>query len=142
QLFRNVEGYHLQPGIDNMGKKEYSSAKANFEFILNYYPNHPRALSLLSEVCDVRSRCDVDEWFEKAIGRNPNAPQTYLINAVHLQRRNHLSEAIDNYRKAISLNPAEPYAHYNLGLAYFDAKEFALANREAQIAAFLGVRLP
>jgi tetratricopeptide (TPR) repeat protein len=125
-----------------MRKKEYSSAKANLEFILNYYPNHPRALALLSEVCDVRATCDMDAWFDKAIQRNPNAPKTYLIYAVHLQRRHHLPEAIDNYKKAISLDPMEPYAHYDLGLAYFDAKQFVLANREAQIAASLGVALP
>jgi tetratricopeptide (TPR) repeat protein len=100
---------------------------------------------MISELCDLKwksPRCEVDEWFQKAIDRNPNAAQTYLVLGLHLHRLNRLQEAVGSYQKALSLNPSYANAHYNLGLAYFDLKQFELSNQQAQLSYALGVRLP
>ena len=143
---RTVETYHLGPGMNHMkSKDEYSQALADFEFILRVFPNHPQALALTSELCDIKwrnPRCDVTQWFERAIQRNPGASQTYMLYGMHFHRLNKLPQAVENYKQAIALSPASANAHYNLGLAYFDAKEFDLANREAQVSYALGIPLP
>lgn len=145
QLRSNVESLHLQPGIADMRISKWYGAKANFEFILNYYPNHPVALDLISVLCDVRwvdVRCDSGIWFQKAIERNPTIAQTYVLYGIHLQRRKRLDQAIEVFDKALSMNPKLMNAHYNLGLAYIDKRQYELANRHAQISYSLGASLP
>jgi tetratricopeptide (TPR) repeat protein len=145
QTLRNAEQFHIQPGIDRIKERNYPSALQDFEFILDIFPNHPGALALMSDLCDVQwrsPRCDPDSRFQAAIDRNPAAAQTYVIYGLHLQRRNQLPQAVEVYKKAISLNSNSANAHYNLALAYFDLKQFDLANQEAQISYALGIPLP
>jgi tetratricopeptide (TPR) repeat protein len=145
QTLRNAELYHIGPGIDRMKGKNYPGALQDFQFILDVFPNHPQALALLSDLCDLQWRapqCDIDSRFEAAIARNENAAPTYLIYGMHLQRRNQLPQAVESYKKSISINPNSANAHYNLALAYFDQKQLEQSNREAQIAYALGIPLP
>src|ERR1700694_1382401 len=86
EYFRNVEGYHLEPGRQDMAKGAYEYAVANFAFILGVYPNHPRALDLMSQACQrwkSNPRCDADGWFEKALAINPNVATTYVLLGLH-----------------------------------------------------------
>jgi tetratricopeptide (TPR) repeat protein len=145
QTLRTAEQYHMEPGIVRMNSRDYPGAYGDFAFILGFFPNHPRALAMISELCDLKwksPRCEVDEWFQKAIDRNPKAAQTYLVLGLHLHRLNRLQEAVGSYQKALSLNPSSANAHYNLGLAYYDLKQFELSNQQAQLSYALGVRLP
>jgi Tfp pilus assembly protein PilF len=149
QALRNVEQYHLEQGVSKMKAGQYSGAHADFAFMLGYFPNHPQALALMSELCDLKWKdfrkdfqCDMESRFERAIARNPNASPTFLVYGLHLQRVNRLPQAIESYKKSIALYPESANAHYNLGLAYFDAKQFDLANRHANLSYALGMRLP
>ena len=145
QLRHNVELYHLEPGIKDMGNARWHVAKGHFEFILNYYPNHPVALNMLSVLCDVRwidVRCDSASRFALAIERNPTIAQTYVLYGIHLQRRKRLDDAIRAFDKALSINPKLMNAHYNVALAYVDKRQYDLANRHAQISYRLGASLP
>lgn len=145
ELLRKVENAHIPPATRKLQAGSYWYAIGDVEFILRYFPNHPYALALLSELCDVRwkvPRCDSEEWFRKAIAINPSAPQTFLANGVHLQRRSRLPEAIQSYKRAIALDPRLGNAHYNLALAYFDQRQYDLANRHAQLAYATGMSLP
>lgn len=144
-LLGNVEKFHIGPGLEKMQQGSHYYAYQDFEFVLRYFPNHPRGLALISELCDVRwkdARCDSDAWFRKALEVNPNAPQTYLVNGVHEHRLSRYPEAIESYKRAIVLDPRSGNAHYNLGLVYFEQKQFEPANRHAQIAYALGMPFP
>jgi tetratricopeptide (TPR) repeat protein len=145
QLLRNVEAYHVGPAVDRMKTHNFPSALQDIQFILDFFPNHPTGLAMLSDLCDAQWRspqCDIDARFQAAIDRNNTAPQTFLLYGLHLQRRNQLPQAIESYKKSIALNPRSANAHYNLALAYFDQKQFDQANREAQISYALGIPLP
>ena len=145
EALRTAERYHMEPGIARMNNRDYVAAYGDFVFILQFFPNHPRALAMISELCDLKwksPRCEVDEWFQMAIDRNPKAAQTYLVLGLHLHRLNRLPQAVEAYEKALSLDPSSANAHYNLALAYFDLKKFELSNRQAQLSYALGVRLP
>ena len=48
-LLRTVEAYHLRQGDEKMRAKRYAAAQGDFDFILNYYPNHPQALLLMAD---------------------------------------------------------------------------------------------
>lgn len=143
-LLKNVEDYHLGPGQEKMAKRFYPSAQQEFEFILRYFPNHPKALSLLSDLCwqwPVRT-CNADAWFEKAIKRNPDVSHTYLVYGIHLHRKKQLKEAVQAYRRALELAPDSMNTHYNLGLAYTDLQQYDLANQHAQTSYQLGAFTP
>jgi tetratricopeptide (TPR) repeat protein len=145
QALRTAEQYHMEPGIVRMNSRDYPGAYGDFAFILQFFPNHPRALAMISELCDLKwksPRCEVDEWFQKAIARNPKAAPTYLVLGLHLHRLKRLPEAVESYQKALSLDPLSANAHYNLALAYFDLNQFDQSNRQAQLSYALGVRLP
>ena len=144
QLFRNVEGYHLEPGRQDLANRNYRGALANSEFILDMYPNHPRALDLISQVCTAwkSPRCDADARFERAVARNPNAATTYIVLGFHYHRNGKVEQAIASYKHALELEPGSLNAYYNLGLAYVAQKQYALGNEAAQHAYALGAQLP
>lgn len=143
-LFNNVQGHHLNPGREKLAKGQYYYALQDVEFILRYYPNHPQALNLLSELCLKwkSPACHADQWFQKALERNPDAAPTYVVYGIYLQRKKQLDEAVKAYQRAIELDPGSVNAHYNLALAYIDLKQYDLANQHAQKSYELGVSLP
>lgn len=66
-FLENVEKPHLAPAQAMRGTKEFPSAKGDLEFVLRYYPNHPVALDLISQLCTTYStlpNCDAGLWFE------------------------------------------------------------------------------
>lgn len=144
ELLSTVERYHLQQGVDKMRSRQYSAAWSDFNFILNYFPNHPRALLLMSDLCGKwqARQCNMDEYFDKALRRSPENAGIHLTKGIHLQKRGKLDEAIDSYKKSLEYNPGSANTHYNLGLAYVAKKEFTLANEHAQQAYSLGISLP
>ncbi len=144
ELLATVEKYHEQQGIDKMRTKFYPSAWGDFNFILNYFPNHPRALMLMGGLCEVwhDPKCNMTGYFDKAIRLTPENAGIYLTQGVYLQKRGKLNEAIESYKKSLELNPSSANAHYNIGLAYVAAKQYALANEHAQQAYAGGISLP
>ena len=141
----NLEQHHIAPGLARLKGRNYQGALEDFTFILSSFPNHPQALALVSDVCDVQwkdARCDSESWFQRAVEINPRVAQTHVLYGLHRQRRGRANEAMQAYKRALELNPASSNAHYNLGLAYFDQKQFDLANQHAQASYALGFPLP
>ena len=144
ELLRNVESYHLAQGIQETRDRRQQAAWADFDFILRYFPNHPRALVLMGETCAAwpTLRCDMESYFAKAITMSPESDGIYLTQGVYLQKTGKLKDAIKSYQKALELNPESANTHYNLGLAYLANKQNRLANEEAQKAYSLGMTFP
>lgn len=143
-LLRSVEKYHVVLAENEIRTKYYVGARADLDFTLRYFPNHPRGLLLMVQLCseDKKHGCDLDLIFERAIAVNPYAVGTYVTLGVYLHRAKRYSEAIESYRRALALDPDSINGHYNLGLAYLEAKQYDLANEQAQRAYALGAPLP
>lgn len=144
-LLKNNENHHLKEAITMMasGKPwEIEYVKQNLTYLLPRWPNHPRALQLVSEVA-IRTHdpAYAIEWFNKAIDAFPRVYQTYVLYGVFLYRINEYSKAEENFRKAEELNPDSSEANYNLGLALFAQHKYKQANRYAQRAYSLGYPL-
>lgn len=140
----NLEQHHIAPGLARLKGRNYQGAFDDFTFILSGFPNHPQALALVSDICDVQwkdPRCDSTTWFQRALEINPRIAQTHVLVGLHEQRRGRIDEAVQSYKRALELNPASSNAHYNLGLAYLDRKRFDLANQHAQASYALGFPL-
>ena len=143
-LLRTVERYHVVPAEEKIRTKFYSSARGDLDFVLRYFPNHPKGLLLMAQLCadGVTQHCDLDFLFEKAIDINPNVAGTYVTQGVYLHRVKRYREAIASYQRALAIDPNSINGHYNLALAYLDTKQYGLANEEAQRAYALGAPFP
>ncbi len=139
-----VEQYHLGPGEEHLRKHEYAQAAADFIFILNIFPNHPRALPLMVDLCEQWKslQCRVDDYLDRAIAINPNIAATYVIQGVYLYRKNQYPQSIKSFERALAIEPNSKTTHYDLGLAYLETKQYDLANEHAQRAYALGASLP
>lgn len=143
-LLRTVEINHLGLGREKLRTRYYESAFGEFAFILLHFPNHPQGLMGMVEVCRnwKTPKCSMDVFFERAVAVNPNAGGTYVTQGIYLARQGRYPAAIDSYRRSLELEADSPNAHYNLGLAYFETKQFERANEHAQKAYELGFPLP
>ena len=138
-----VEKYHLGKGMDDMEARQWYLALAEWDFILRYFPNHPRILYLMSltaeKLHDVKK---AEDYFKTAMTLYPDTASTYSVYGIFLFRQGQVDEAIEAYSRSLSLDPSSPETHYNLGLAYAAAGREELANRHAQAAYSLGFPLP
>jgi len=143
-ILSTVERHHLGIGEDELKAKHYIAARSDFQFILNYYPNHPRVLLLMAELCETwkSPKCDLDEVFNRAIARNPNIPATFVIIGIHQERTKRIPAAIESFKRALAIDPNSVNANYNIALAYLDSGQFELANEHAQKAYALGAPPP
>ncbi|MGE5027040.1 MAG: tetratricopeptide repeat protein [Betaproteobacteria bacterium] len=143
RLLGLVEQYHLNQGITGMNKGSLNYARGDFEFILNRFPNHPRVLLLIGDLfIKMKAPTRAEPYFQRAIELYPNTAPTYAAYGIFLQKTGQLGRAIDSYKTSLELDPGSPSVHYNLGLAYFEKKQFDLANMHAQEAYMQGFQLP
>jgi len=142
-LLRNVEKFHLPQGIDKMRNKRFEPAWADFDFVLRYYPNHPRALLLISDLAlRMKRPGDAEKYLNKAITLYPQYASTHVIYGIFLQKAGRLDDAILHYEDALRLEPNASETHYNLGLALFKKGDQDGALKHAKRAYQLGYPLP
>ena len=143
ELLHNVEKYHLNQGIEKLREHRYDAAMADFIFMLRYFPNHPKALLHVSEVCIKTKKIDVGKkLFEKAIAISPGQAPTYVLYGIYLHKIGEYEKAAKNYNKALEIEPDSAETHYNLGLAYLKVNKLKLAEEHAAKAYNLGFPLP
>ena len=136
-----VESYHLAPCQQKLRARDWVRAKAECDFILKIFPNHPTALLLVAEICEQWKSGPcllLDDIFDRAVAINPKAATTFVVQGIHYNRIKRYTTAIDRFKTALALDPNSLNAHYNLALTYVDTKQYDLANLHAQRAYALG----
>jgi tetratricopeptide (TPR) repeat protein len=88
------------------------------------------------------STYSVDCWFDRAMRFRPDDGQVRLIYGITLLKANRVPAAIQRLDEADKLLPNDPNVQYNLGLAYFDEKDYDKAHEYAKKAYALGFPLP
>ncbi len=136
-LVRAVEAYHLNQGMDSQGSGDFDMALQHFEFILRYFPNHPRVLVLTGDLTLQMKRPEVgDEYFRRAIALFPETVGAagYRNYGKFLFRAGRTTDAIGALKRSLVKDDTFSETHYYLGLAYLDKENFPLANHHAQRA--------
>lgn len=142
-LLISVESFHLYKGIKGLYTGHFEYAKDDFEFILAYFPNHPRALFLMIDTMfGMKQPYIAEEHIQRALRLYPQYASTHVVYGMYQQRAGKPAEAIQSYLKAIQLDADYVDAYYNLGLLYLDIKKNDKANWYAQKAYTLGVKVP
>jgi len=157
-----VEHFHFTSNVENLiSGQGGTSIIADLNYTLRAFPNHHRALLALSkyERQQIRKSRDAgmvyqpgntargwpntaECYFDRAIRWRPNDPAVRLIYGIHLHLTGKLQQAIEQYKIAEKMQPNVADLQYNLGLLYFDMKQYALAKQHARKAYQLGYPLP
>lgn len=148
---RGIERNHLNADVENLVKGETTAnAGGDLRFVLNYVPNHPRALAGLMRLA-LRERSDspaetdpltVRCWMHRATVFSPSDGRAFLLYGIYLSRNGLYQEALKQMQEAARLMPDNMDVSYNLGLVYFDLKDYQNSRQNAQRAYALGFPLP
>lgn len=131
-----AESYHMKPGIKRMNERNFTSAFSEFNFVLQYIPNHPGALSLMGDLTILMKRPELgDKYFKKAFELYPKTvrAESYKDYGRFLYLSGNNEGAIQALKKSLQMDPKLSLAHYYLGLTYCATKDFVRANHHAQI---------
>lgn len=154
-----VERAHFTSKVENLiGGKTSMTPLGDINYILRVFPNHHRALNAVSKY-QIRKQQQAQEggkpynpeseggltaecYFDRAMRWRPNDPNVHLIYGIHLHRLKKLDQALVAYKTSERLQPNSSDLQYNMGLLYFDIKQYALAKEHARKAYRLGYPLP
>lgn len=144
KLLHNVEKYHLPKARRQMQSEgTLHFAMADVKFVLAYFPNHPKALQLVSEIARKQGAPkSADQYYVRALQLFGDSSMTELLYGLHLHRTGRVDQAIEAYHKAIELGPKNANAYYNLGLALLKQGKVDEAKEAAEHAYSLGHPLP
>ena len=105
----------IQAALEHHQAGRLPQAEAIFQQILLVEPNHPDALHFLGVIAFQGGKKDVAvKLISKAINANPTSLMHYNLGLM-LKAQGRLDEAVESYRKALSLKPDYAEAHNNIG---------------------------
>lgn len=145
-----VEKFHFTEQVATLRAGE-STTKigADIAYTLRVFPNHPRALMAMALLAQreksdtpVGAALPVSCWFERAITFRPKDATVRLVYGTALSRENNQAAALEQFRRGLELAPDNANLHYNIGLTYFELKDYDDALVHAKRAYELGFPLP
>lgn len=149
---RLVEHGHFRPNnesLQNGNQGPKSEVGPEFEYVLRAFPNHHRALDALIRLAEKKKsdqpdmRFDVNCWFERAVRFRPDDIIVRMFYATYLGKRNRVPAALEQLDAAVRYSKEENFfTQYNLGLIYFDLKQFDKALVQAKKAYGQGMQRP
>lgn len=154
-----VERAHFTSKVENLiGGKTSITPLGDLNYTLRVFPNHHRALNAVSRYeikkqqqsqqggryysPEAEGGLSAECYFERAIRWRPNDPNVYLVYGIHLHRIGSLDKALSAYKVSEKIQPNSADLQYNLGLLYFEMKQYTIAKEHAKKAYLLGYPLP
>jgi tetratricopeptide (TPR) repeat protein len=147
---RGFEFNHLNADVENLRKGQSASIGADLVFILRIVPNHHRAMDVLMRLA-LRDRTPrpqgvpdfpVECWLARAVAFSPTDGRARLIYGVYLARIGKRALALSELLEAEKLTPGDVNVSYNLGLLYFEEKDYSRSLEYAHRAYSMGFPLP
>lgn len=144
-----VESFHFTPEIEALkGGKTSSRIGADISYTLSVFPNHPRALVSMMRLSEREKKLkprgaaySIDCYFDRAIRFTPNDPNVRLIFGNFLLKHGKPEAAIEQFKVAEEHAGGSGNTSYNLGLAYFELKDYGKAREYAKRAREQGFAL-
>jgi tetratricopeptide (TPR) repeat protein len=143
QLLINVERYHLATG--NFWKwynaKKYYLAVEELQFVLRYFPNHPKALQLMGNIAKLTEAPALAiPYYENALRLYPEYAITHAQYGGYLVDVGNVQAAMPHLKKAIDMDPSLAQAYAALAKAYNKSGNPELAREAAAKATELGYK--
>ena len=145
-----VEGAHFTPQVESLkGGKNTITAGGDINYTLMVFPNHHRALMATIKLSEKEKtdkprgmRYTVACWFDRAERFRFDDAMVKTLHGIYLSRTGKSQAAVDKLEEAKALASDNANITYNLGLAYFDLKQYDKALASAHSAYALGFPLP
>ena len=144
-----VESAHFTPEVESLTASNTGYIGADLDYTLRAFPNHHRALQSMLRLSQKEKKAkpagakySIDCYLERALRFKPDDPTVIMLHGILLNSQGKLDDAITRAERAAELSPNDANIHYNLGLFYFDKKNFAKSKEHAKIAYANGFPLP
>lgn len=146
---RIVEQYHFPPSVEQLRKGISGTIGGDLAYTLHASPNHHRALMSMVNL-GVRDRTahapgaahSVECYLIRAETYTPDDGMVKLIYGLYFLKHGQPQQALAKLEEASALDGNDANIHYNLGLAYFDLKQYDKSLAGAHRAYALGFPLP
>jgi hypothetical protein len=141
-----VLGAHFTPEVEALVRGTSGTRPgADIAYTLRAIPNNPRALIAMMRLGEKEktpqpygSTYPVECWFDRAIRFRPDDVIVRMIYSTYLNKLGRVADATKELEIATTYAKDDAFAHYNIGLHYFDLKNYGQALTEAHKAIALG----
>jgi len=145
-----AEKYHFTPEVEQLKKGASTSyIGQDLDFVLLAIPNHSRALAAMvnwkfktKKDPPTGATYSVDCYFDRAIRFSPDDGAVRAVYGVYLMRVGKTADAVAQLEMAAKLGEDTANMHYNIGLAYFELRDYDKALAHAKKAYEQGFTLP
>lgn len=144
-----VESFHFTRPVESLTAAATGTLGSDLDYTLNKFPNHLRALSAMMRLSarignnkPRGAKYPVECYFDRAIRFTPDDAQVRALYGFYLIQRKREQEARIQLAAAEQHDTQDAQLAYNLGLAYFELKEYEKALRFAKKAYAAGVSAP
>lgn len=145
----NVEGSHFSPVVEALIRGIGGYIGADLDYVLRAFPNHHRALLAMSRLTEKEktekprgARYVLECYYERAARFAPDDSMVPMLYADLLIKRSRPDEARNQLARALQLARDNPFTHYNLGLIFFELKDYDQSLAQAHRASALGMARP
>ncbi len=146
---RLVESFHFTRSVETLSGGATGAIGGDLDYTLNKFPNHLRALSALMRLSErtrsmkpVGAKYPVECYFDRAVRFAPNDGQVRALYGFFLIKGKRETEARFQLDAAEQLGAEDPQIAYNLGLAYFELKDYDKSLAFAKRAYAAGISVP
>lgn len=147
--FYLVEMAHFTPEVESGSNGSTGQLGGDLDYTLRAIPNHHRALATMARVA-VRTKSvhlpgakyPVECYFERAMRFTPNDGGVRAEFGNYMFALGKSDKAFAAFREAAEMEPENAAINYNLGLAYFQKKNYTESLAFAKKAYALGFPLP
>jgi tetratricopeptide (TPR) repeat protein len=144
-----VEKFHFSPEVEALIHGDSGYIGGDLDYVLMTSPNHHRALMAtvrygerLKTTQPPAMKYSIDCYFERAIRFQPDDTVVREMFAQYLGKGGHLKEASEQLELASNYAKDNAISHYNIGLIYFELKDYDRALAQAQLASADGYPRP
>jgi len=143
-----VESHHFTSDVEALRSGKSATIGGDLDYTLRAFPNHVRALTAMIRLGQREKTASpkganypVACYVERAIRYRPDDLAVRQVRGIYLASEGRYPEAIQDLVAVVAQQPDNASARYNLGLAYFETKQYDLAIEEAKRAKDLGFPL-
>ena len=145
-----VERFHFTDDVKMMRRgASTNQLAADIAYTLRKFPNHYQALMTMGDYSlkvklnpPPGAQYTVECWFDRALRFAPDDAMVKTVYGLYLIKRNKHKDAVAQLEAALAQAGDNANVHYNLGLAYFDLKQYDKALKSAHAAYRMGFPFP
>lgn len=144
-----VESFHFTRSVETLSAGATGAIGGDLDYTLNKFPNHLRALSAMMRLSEktrsmrpAGAKYPVECYFDRALRFAPNDAQVRALYGFYLIQGKREKEARIQLTAAEQLGTPDAQLAYNLGLAYFELKDYDKSMAFAKQAYAAGINVP